>query len=546
MCLKVTPLLMLALLTTATMNPLTQAHASGNGPYPPGSWGAQPDGTFHNPVLPADYSDIDCICVGGEYYAISSTFQYSPGMVILRSHDLINWRIAGHAIPDITQISPELNWDRMNRYGRGVWAGSMRYHAGRFWIYFGTADEGYFMTSSPSVEGPWEPLTCVLKAGGWDDCCPFWDDDGQGYLIGTRFGPDPKTGDRYNIHLFKLTVDGKALAPGFDEILYHGPGSEANKLYKWNGLYYHFFSEVKPEGRVTMMRRSATLTDPGQVRQLNHVKEHPGPGEIGDREPNQGGIVQAPDGGWWFVTHQGSGSWEGRALCVLPVTWVDGWPVIGEPGPDGIGNMVWQARVPVPGGQRSAPQTSDDFQSSQLGPQWEWNYQPRSDKWSLTTRPGWLSLQAFRPLQRGNLLKAGNILTQRVFGCAGTATVKMDISQMADGQAAGLCQYGGRYAWLGVVQEGGVRRLAYNFNGTLAQGPEVPGPLLWLRTAISDDGDATWSYSSDGRVFTPFGDHYHLEWANYRGSRLGIFTFNDEQDAGSVDIASFEYMMDTR
>lgn len=535
---------------TMTLNPTTPqpefpaARAvlpPANGPHAPASWGAQPDGTFHNPVLPADYSDIDCIRLGDEYYAISSTFQYSPGMVLLRSSDMVNWRIVGHAINDITAIGPDLNWDQMNRYGRGVWAGSLRHHAGRFWIYFGTPDEGYFMTSAPRAEGPWEPLTCVMRAPGWDDCCPFWDDDGQGYLAGTQFAPDPITGTRYNIHLFKLTPDGRGLVPGFDEILYQSHGSEASKLYKWNGLYYHFFSEVKPEGRVTMMRRSSTLTGPGEVRQLNHVKQRPAAGEMGDREPNQGGIVQAPDGRWWFVTHQGSGSWEGRALCVLPVTWRDGWPLIGEIGADGIGTMVWQERMPVPGHERVEPQRSDDFESPQLGPQWEWNYQPRAEKWSLAERPGWLRLHAFPPLQPGNLLKAGNTLTQRIFGCDGVATVQMDIAHMADGQAAGLCQYGGRYAWIGVVQEGGTRRLTYNANGVLQRGPVLEGSLLWLQTQISAAGFAQWDYSCDGTTFLTFGEKYLLEWAHYRGSRIGIFTYNDSGEAGWIDVGDFQY-----
>src|ERR1043165_6411621 len=141
-------------------------------------WGDQGDGTYRNPVLPADYSDLDCIRVGEDYYAISSTMQFSPGMIILHSRDLVNWTIAGHAINDLTQIGPELNWDRMNRLGKGVWAGAIRYAKGRFWIYFGTPDEGYFVTSAPNPTGPWESLHPLMKSRGWDDCCPFWDDDG--------------------------------------------------------------------------------------------------------------------------------------------------------------------------------------------------------------------------------------------------------------------------------------------------------------------------------------------------------------------------------
>ena len=173
-------------------------------------WGDQGDGTYQNPVLPSDYSDLDCIRVGADYYAISSTFQFSPGVVILHSRDLVNWTIAGHAVADLTQISPELNWDRMDRYGKGIWAGAIRHHAGKFWIYFGTPDEGYFMTTASDVRGPWAPLHCVLKGAGWDDCCAFWDDNGQGYLVGTCFR------DGYNIHLWKLTPDGRDLVPESD------------------------------------------------------------------------------------------------------------------------------------------------------------------------------------------------------------------------------------------------------------------------------------------------------------------------------------------
>ena len=230
-----------------------------------GSWGDQGDGTFKNPILPADYSDIDAIRVGSDYYAISSTFQYSPGMVILHSKDLVNWKILGHMVDDVAKISPEMNWDRMNRYGRGIWAGAIRHHDGKFWVYFGTPDEGYFMSTAMNPAGPWEPLTQVFKTTGWDDCCPFWDDDGQGYLIGTCFK------DNYKIHLFKLTPDGNGLAPGFDHVLHQANGREANKLYKWNDLYYHFFSEVKKEGRVIMMGRAKNIIGPYEYRQLNHV-----------------------------------------------------------------------------------------------------------------------------------------------------------------------------------------------------------------------------------------------------------------------------------
>jgi beta-xylosidase len=501
-----------------------------------GLWGDQGNGTFKNPIIPADYSDIDAIRVGSDFYAISSTLQYSPGMVILHSKDLVNWQILGHVVNDVSQISPELKWDRMNRAGRGVWAGAVRHHAGMFWVFFGTPDEGYFMSTAQDARGPWSPLSHVMNATGWDDCCPFWDDDGQGYLIATRFNPDPLDGKRYRIHLFKLTVDGKSLVPGFDTLIYQSEGSEANKLYKWNGLYYHFFSEVKREGRVVMMGRSKSIAGPYEVRQMQHVDK------VKDREPNQGGIVQTEAGDWWFVTHQGTGNYEGRTLCLLPVFWRDGWPILGKPGPDGVGNMVWSGKKPIAGFPITIPQTSDDFDSASLQPQWEWHYQPRQDKWSLTERHGWLRLHAFKPLQQGNLLKAGNTLTQRLMGTDdGDVTVKLDVSHLVDGEEADLCHYGANYAWLGISQSNGVRHITYSANGQQTHGVQVNSSDVWLRSIISHAGDTSWAFSLDGNEFTPFGANYKFEWAHYRGDRIGLFNYNNNAEAGFVDVDWFHY-----
>jgi beta-xylosidase len=267
-------LAMLALVTDSVL--MAQVPPVNESTQPPVVWGAWRnwgdggDGTCRNPVIPSDYSDIDCIRVGADYYAISSTFQFSPGVVILHSLDLVNWTIQGHAVADLTQIGPGLNWDRMNRYGRGIWAGSIRCHDGKFWIYFGTPDEGYFMTTAEKITGPWAPLHAVLREAGWDDCCPFWDDDGHGYLVGSNFR------DAYKIHLWKLTPDGRDLIKESDRVIHQSHGSEANKLYKFNGICHHLFSEVNKEGRVVMMERSTNIFGPyDQVKQLNHAGPPP-------------------------------------------------------------------------------------------------------------------------------------------------------------------------------------------------------------------------------------------------------------------------------
>ncbi len=495
------------------------------------TWGDAGNGTYTNPILPADYSDLDCIRVGNDYYAISSTFQYSPGVIILHSRDLVNWNIIGHAVDDITTISPEMNWDKMNRYGRGIWAGAIRYHDKKFWIYFGDPDAGYFMTSATKAAGPWEPLHKVLGEKGWDDCCPFWDDDGQGYLVGSNFSKG------YQIHLFKMTPDGKELIKKSDKIIHQSKGSEANKLYKINGMYYHFFSEVKPNGRAVMMERSKNIYGPyTEVKQLSHPQKQ-------YNEPNQGGIVQTQKGDWYFLTHHGTGDWSGRVMSLLPVTWVEGWPIIGEVGKDTIGTMIWSGKMPLTSSEKDITQTSDEFDQSILLQQWEWNYQPRKGKWSLTERKGWLRLHAFTPLAQNDLLKAGNTLTQRTLRTSNNeVTIKLDISGMADGQEAGLAHFGSpNYATIGIVCEGVTKTVTFSIKGVITKGELLTNNTIWLKTTWGLDGNSQYYYSIDGDSYIPFGSRYQMMWGAYRGDRIAIYNYNNKSDDGYIDVDFFHY-----
>jgi len=500
-----------------------------------GEWGDRSDGSFANPILPADFSDLDAIRVGSSYYAISSTMQYSPGMTVLESRDLVNWRIVGGVVADLTAIDPALNWDRMDRAGRGIWAGAIRWHDGKFWVYFATPDQGIYMSTAHAAAGPWTPVQLVMPATGWDDTCPFWDDDGTMYLVTSHTAAEGPSATKYNIHLFRLTPDGRSIVAGSDRIIHQSRGSEANKLYKWNGLYYHYYSEVHPEGRVAMIERAPSLDGPWQSHQLLHVH-----GAV-DKEPNQGGIVQAQDGKWWFFTHQGRGDWEGRAAVLLPVTWIDGWPIVGRIGPDGVGEMLWHGTKPVAQQPLSTVTASDDFASPTLRPEWQWNYQPRPGMWSLTERKGFLRLHAFAPLKPGDLKSVGNVLTQRAFRSSHNQfTVKLDVSGMVDGQEAGLSHFAKSFASIGVVQSGSTRTVSVNDNGSRTSGPELKQSTVWLRSSWGFDGASSFSYSLDGKSFVPLGAIYQLTWGSYRGDRAGLFTVNDKT-AGWADFDSVRY-----
>ena len=536
-----------------------------------GAWGDQGDGTFKNPVLPGDFSDPDVIRVGGDYYFITSTFQYSPGMAVLHSKDLVNWEFLSHCVADLTQMGPELNWDRMNRYNRGIYAGTIRYHDGKFWVFWTTMDEGVFMTTASNAAGPWAPVTRVWDSQGWDDPAPFWDDDGQAYLILSNPGNTQDNLGKWVPHLFKLSRGGTRIDAASAKVLDAFSTSEGNKLYKINGLYYFFHNEYhrKQNVRVGVMMRAHSLNGPWEKKTI--LEDAPG---RYDRQPNQGGLVQTEAGDWCFITQQGrgengaeyfharrgnadaalprsmdqTGTYDGRPSSLIPVKWADGWPMPGLIDKNGAGNLVWTALKPVAGFPRQVPQSSDNFSAATLGPQWEWNYQPRSEKWSLTARPGWLRLEAFAPLVKGDFFKAGNTLTQRIMGTdGGTVQVKLDAAGMADGQIGGLVFFWKDYAQIGVAQTGGRRRIVFSTDGVLTPGPELlSANLAWVRATIDARGGCVFACSLDGQTFTPMGVRFDFGWHNYRGTRLGLFTYNDLGEHGRLDFNNFIYDYQTR
>lgn len=506
-------------------------------------WGDQGDGTYRNPILPADFSDIDCIEHDGYYYAISSTFQFSPGMVILRSRDMVNWRIISHAVPDVSQIGREMNWDSMDRYARGIWAGSIRWHQGRFYVYFGTPDEGMFMTSAPKAEGPWEPLHKMSGdyfPAGWDDCCPLFDDDGKKYFVASNFA------DNYKTYIWQLTDDGRDVIPSTRTKVNEGMWREANKLYKFNGKYYHLFSEYDGKGRYLMMQRADHPLGPyTEVHQLSHM-------QVEWNEPNQGGYLQDGQGNWFYFTHHGHGDWTGRIASLLPVTWIDGWPIIGQPDAQDIGNMVWQPAKPLmKNGKPGKPQANKVYMDLRTmnDPSWEWNYQPRQGWYTQGKKQ--VTLRAFRPVVTGDLRRAGNTLVQRVWRSeVNEVTVCVDLRKMQDGQRSGLCHFSENWVEFGVRQQGGVRQLYFQPRDARERGGDVlyTGTLsrIYLRNTWGLDGLCRMAYSLDGRQWTDIRQTYQLEWGSYRGDRIGLYTYNNEADQGEATFSHFRYLVERK
>lgn len=531
-------------------------------------WGDQGDGTFRNPVLPADYSDPDVIRVGEDYYGISSTLQESPGMVVIHSKDLVNWEIIGHVVDDISTLGNELNWDSMKGYDQGVYAGSLRYHDKKFYCHFTTKKTGWYVAVADRPQGPWKVTQMTdmegkpLNGYGWDDNCPLWDDDGKAYIIASNFGKA-----EWCPRIYKMSADGKQLLDGriADNsvnakylditgglITHPFRTSEANKMFKRNGYYYLYFSEVrKSDGtraRIACMLRAKNIYGPYELKELLHSQ-----GAAKDFEPNQGALLDTPDGkDWYFITHHGTGHFSGRFLSLLPMKWVNDWPEISQDlDHDGVGEMVWDEKMPNLKSASIKMQTSDDFSAATLGVQWEWNHQPRADKWSLTQRPGYLRLRAFKPLADKDFFKAGNTIGQRYYRLAtSTASVKLEIGGMANGGDAGLCQYDGGKAFssLGVIMENNEKKIIYQQKETnkdlattvglaVAKGVET----IYFRVNADFNGKCVFEYSFDDKTYVAFGGTSQLTWAAYRGTRLGIYHYNTLEDAGFVDVDWFKY-----
>lgn len=484
------------------------------------NWGDQGDGTFLNPVLNVDYSDPDVIRVDNAYYMVCSDFHYL-GMQVLKSEDMVNWKI-------ISQIYNRFDfpgWNKNKRYAGGSWAPSIRYHEGKFWVYFCTYHEGLFMSNASNPAGPWSPLVCLKAIEKWEDPCPFWDDDGQAYLGRSRWRAGP-------IILHKMSWDGTALLDTGTTI-YTGPVAEGTKFYKKDGFYYLSI----PEGGVgtgwQTVLRSKNIYGPYERKVVLEQ------GKTTINGPHQGALVDTPKGDWWFYHYQSTEP-LGRVVHLEPVRWVDGWPFIGvDLDSNGIGEPVRAWAKPLVGRPASYPQTSDDFSLAKLGLQWQFNHNPANDAWSLTERPGWLSLHALKAAQ---LRDARNMLTQKVMGYSGVVTAEIDLTKLAEGQRVGLFCIGNLFNGIGILRENILNYLYLENNGEVEKFQLSPGKRIFLRITLDDlNNQHQRAFSLNGKTFTTCGQSYALKTGNWKGIRVGVYSYNIGSDSGIAFFNNFTY-----
>jgi beta-xylosidase len=489
---------------------------------------AEPVQTYRNPILYADYSDPDVIRSGDDYWLVASSFHFSPGLPVLRSKDLVHWTIAGHVLPRLPfdpaydMVPPYTLTDATSkpvsgqRYARGVWAPSLREHAGRFYVYWATPDEGIFMSTATNPAGPWSAPVAVIAGPGFEDPCPFWDDDGKAYLVHSKVGAGP-------LILHGMSPDGtRVLDPGrtIVEDKANLPTLEGPKVYKRNG-YYYIFAPIGGVGHGPQaVLRARRIDGPYEARKVLV----PGNGVDG---PHQGGWVETPSGQGWFIHFNRTGAF-GRIAHLQPVVWKDDWPEMGQAGLPVI-------EGPCPDTGRSAPgdrlQGSDEFSSPTLGLQWSWNHNPDDAHWSLTQRPGYLRLQANAAK---HLVGARNVLTQILQGPTSEITTRLELGGLAERQRAGLVLFGVGVPWVGVVHEDGQDFVTVANGGVETRVGKIDGKAIVLRAAVAEDQTVAFSYARDGSdAFHAAGAPVRLApFSWWKGSRPAVFTWiKSETDA---------------
>lgn len=322
------------------------------------------DGTYINPILYTDYSDPDVIRVGEDYFMIASSFCNVPAVPLLHSKDLVNWKVVNY-------IMDRLPFERYEKpiHGCGVFAPSIRFHEGVYYVFIPMPDEGILVCKTDDPFGKWSKPAFVRKVVGWIDPCPFWDDDGKAYMV-SAFARS-RIGFKSMLYITPIALDGsKELDDG--QFVYDGhatqPTIEGPKLYKRNGYYYIF----APAGGVATgwqtVLRSRNIYGPYEEKIVLHQGDSPING------PHQGAWVDTPGGEDWFLHFQDVGN-AGRIIHLQPMRWVEDWPVIGENDMNGCGEPVLCHKKPDVGIQypADAPEDSDFFERKVLGLQWQWN-----------------------------------------------------------------------------------------------------------------------------------------------------------------------------
>ena len=505
------------------------------------------DGTYQNPVLNADYSDPDVICVGDDYYLTASSFQCMPGLPVLHSRDLVNWTIIGYALQ--RQFPGELP-----QHGNGVWAPSIRHHNGEFYIYWGDPDRGVMMVKAKNPAGPWEEPVCVIPGKGMIDTCPLWDDDGRCYLV--NGWANSRAGFNSVLTVRELSADGTRPI-GQPVIVFDGGNrdytTEGPKFYKRDGWYWIMCPAGGVETGWQLAMRSKSPYGPYESKTVLRQGKTPVNG------PHQGGWVHTALGEDWFLHFQDKGPY-GRVVHLQPVDWSSGWPVMGKKGEPVLTYRKPKTTTTVP---VANPVESDEFNEPRLGLQWQW--QADYDQYyGMPTADGHFRLFTWKlpnTPKPDNMWLVPNMLLQKIPADSFTATTKFRLAAKAEHQRGGIIMMGLSYSALVVERVGEEFQLkqltCLDADKGKPQQEQVIATLkptdrdkipyhpalyldIQLRMTVSD-GLVNFAYSHDGKFFRPAGTAFKMREGKWIGAKMGLVAVEDNEkaDCGLLDVDWF-------
>ena len=501
------------------------------------------NGTYTNPVINADYSDPD-VCVAGEdYYLTASSFNCIPGLPVLHSKDLVNWEIVGHAVKE---LEPKQEFDRPS-HGNGIWAPSIRYHNGEFYIYWGDPDYGVFMVKTKDPAGEWSKPLCVIPGKGLIDTTPLWDDDGRCYLVNAYANSRSRFASVIAIR--ELSADGTKPI-GNPVIIYDGNGTESRtcegpKIYKRDGWYWVMFpAGGVPTGFQVAMRSKSPF---GPYESKVVLAQ----GKTKINGPHQGAWVHTKFGEDWFLHFQDKEAY-GRVVHLQPVTWKDNWPVMGvDKDGDYCGEPVTTYRKPKTSGKVQVvnPAESDEFSDTRLGLQWQWhaNY---NETFGMPTAFGSYRVYTHKVSEKfQNLWEVPNLLLQKTPADKFTATTKIRFTSKDQNQTGGLLMMGLDYSGLVVKRVGNDFQLLQISCKSADKGkPQTEQLIATLKPTAVDqidyqpgthidiymrmsvnDGKMHFSYSLDGKKYTKCGTEFTMREGKWIGAKIGFVAYEPGQ-----------------
>ena len=492
------------------------------------------DGTFTNPVINADYSDPDVICVGDDYYLTASSFNCIPGLPILHSKDMVNWEIIGYALKSLYS-GDRLKESHFSRpqHGNGVWAPSMRYHNGEYYIYWGDPDYGCYMVKTTNPAGEWSDPVCVIKGKGIIDTCPLWDDDGRCYLVNGWANSRSRFASVLTVR--ELNAEGtKAISNPV--IVFDGNGTENRtcegpKFYKRDGWYWIMCPAGGVPTGFQLAMRAKSPYGPYESKKVLQQGKTPVNG------PHQGAWVHTEYGEDWFLHFQDKECY-GRVVHLQPVDWSSGWPIMGK-----HGEPVITYRKPKSASTTIVnPVESDEFNAPELGKQWQWhaNYNPT---FGMPTAFGVARVYTYKVKEDyKNLWEVPNLLLQKTPADKYTATAKLRFTAKDQNQMGGIVMMGLNYSALVVKRVGDEFQLqqitCIGADKANSEEVEVLATLkptakdkidyqpaihedIFLRMIVND-GTCQFAWSANGKTYKTVGKTFTMKEGKWIGAKIGF------------------------